>query len=52
VAEIFYFSPGDQDYPVYHHKDVRKMIANGESWVRCELPQRAIPTLLRYETGD
>ena len=28
------------------------MIANGVQWVRCELPQRTIPTLLRYETDD
>ena len=28
-GKIFYFSPGDQDYPVYHHKDVRRVIANG-----------------------
>ncbi|WP_211256646.1 ThuA domain-containing protein, partial [Actinoalloteichus caeruleus] len=23
-GRIFYFSPGDQDYPVYHHPDVRR----------------------------
>ena len=28
-GKIFFFSPGDQDYPVYHHKDVRRVIANG-----------------------
>jgi hypothetical protein len=31
-GKIFYFSPGDQDYPVYHHKDVRRVIANGVEW--------------------
>lgn len=50
-GKIFYFSPGDQDFPVYHHKDVRKVIANGVSWVRSDLARRS-PTLLRYETGD
>ncbi|TDW65803.1 ThuA domain-containing protein [Kribbella pratensis] len=51
-GKIFYFSPGDQDYPVYHHKDVRKVIANGVKWARTDLPERALPTLLRYETDD
>ena len=51
-GKIFFFSPGDQDYPVYHHKDVRKVIANGVRWANSELPQRAVPTLLRYNTDD
>ena len=51
-GKIFFFSPGDQDYPVYHHSDVRRVIANGVRWVRTDLPERRIPTLLRYETGD
>jgi trehalose utilization protein len=32
VGRIFYFSPGDQDYPIYHHPDVRRVIANGVEW--------------------
>ena len=51
-GKIFFFSPGDQDYPVYHHKDVRKVIANGVAWAMTDRPERAVPTLLRYETGD
>lgn len=51
-GKIFYFSPGDQDYPVYHHKDVRKVIANGVRWARSDRPQRQLPELLRYETGE
>jgi trehalose utilization protein len=31
-GRIFYFSPGDQDYPVYHHPMVRKVIANAVRW--------------------
>jgi trehalose utilization protein len=50
-GKIFYFSPGDQDYPVYYHKDVRRVIANGVVWVHNNRP-RALPTLLRYETDD
>ena len=32
AGRIFYFSPGDQDYPIYHHPDVRRVIANGVEW--------------------
>ncbi|NEE01964.1 ThuA domain-containing protein [Phytoactinopolyspora halotolerans] len=51
-GKIFYFSPGDQEYPVYHHSDIRRVIANGVQWARSDLPTRAAPTLLRYETGE
>ena len=29
AGRIFYFSPGDQDYPVYHHPDIKRVLANG-----------------------
>lgn len=51
-GKIFFFSPGDQDYPVYHHKDVRRVIANGVGWARTVRPERTSPVLLRYETED
>ena len=51
-GKIFYFSPGDQDFPVYHHNDVRRVIANGVGWAKSDRPEREVPTLLRYETGD
>ena len=51
-GKIFFFSPGDQDYPVYHHPDVRRVISNGVEWAVSDLPERAYPTLLRYETGE
>jgi trehalose utilization protein len=31
-GRIFYFSPGDQEYPIYHHPDVQRVIANGVRW--------------------
>lgn len=49
-GKIFYFSPGDQDYPVYHHADVRRVIANGVSWARPAAADREIPVLDRFET--
>jgi trehalose utilization protein len=50
-GRIFYFSPGDQDYPVYHHPDVNHVIANGVEWARPDR-ERETPTLLRYDTDD
>jgi trehalose utilization protein len=32
-GRIFYFSPGDQEYPVYHDPDVIRVIANAVGWV-------------------
>lgn len=31
-GKVFYFSPGDQAYPVYHHPDVQRVLANGVRW--------------------
>jgi len=32
AGRVFYFSPGDQAYPVYHHPVVRRVIANAVRW--------------------
>jgi trehalose utilization protein len=31
-GRIFYFSPGDQHFPVYRHTDVQRVLANGVRW--------------------
>jgi trehalose utilization protein len=31
-GRIFYFSPGDQEYPVYHQPQIRQVIANAVGW--------------------
>lgn len=31
-GKVFYFSPGDQDYPVYHHPEIRRVLANAVLW--------------------
>jgi trehalose utilization protein len=31
-GRVFYFSPGDQAYPVYHHPDVQRVLANAVRW--------------------
>lgn len=32
AGRVFYFSPGDQEYPVYHNPVVQRVIANGVRW--------------------
>jgi trehalose utilization protein len=49
-GRIFYFSPGDQDYPVYHHPDVRRVIANAVTWA-APAAERRTPRLAHSETG-
>lgn len=34
LGKIFYFSPGDQDYPVYHQSEIGQVLANGVLWAR------------------
>ena len=31
-GKVFYFSPGDQDFPVYHHPDIQRVLANAARW--------------------
>ena len=33
---MFYFSPGDQAYPIYHHPDVKRVLANAVLWANPE----------------
>lgn len=32
LGRIFYFSPGHETYPVYHHPDVRRILSNSVRW--------------------
>lgn len=52
-GRIFYFSPGDQEYPVYHHPQVRRVLANGVGWVaqpglRHAMPEVGNPARTEY----
>jgi trehalose utilization protein len=51
-GKIFYFRPGDQDFPTYFHEGVRRVISNGVEWAVTVRPERTSPVLLRYETED
>src|SRR3954453_12168131 len=44
-GKVFYFSPGDQDFPVYHHPDVGRVIANGVAWAAPEPGERSLTPL-------
>ena len=35
-GKIFYFSPGDQEYPVYHQAEIQRVLANAVQWARPE----------------
>jgi trehalose utilization protein len=43
LGKVFYFSPGDQEYPVYHHPDVRRVLANAVRWAAPDATARATP---------
>jgi trehalose utilization protein len=35
-GKVFYFSPGDQAYPIYHHADIKRVLANAVRWANPE----------------
>ena len=35
-GKVFYFRPGHESYPTYHHKDVRRVLQNAVHWARPE----------------
>ncbi len=41
-GRVFYFSPGDQEYPVYHDPSIQNILANGAVWAT---PTRRGPAL-------
>lgn len=55
LGKVFYFSPGDQDYPVYHHPDIHRVLANAVRWAMPVLPATMLdsPQRLRgwFEPG-
>jgi trehalose utilization protein len=38
LGRVFYFSPGDQEYPVYHQPEILQVLANGVRWAAPRLP--------------
>jgi len=42
-GKVFYFSPGDQEYPVYHHPDIQRVLANAVQWAQPEPAPDFVP---------
>jgi len=60
-GRIFYFSPGDQDFGVYHHPDVQRVLANAVRWAAPEqrsgrqapgVVNRKVPDLVGARLND
>ena len=47
LGKVFYFSPGDQEYPVYHHPDIQRVLANAVLWARPEPAADFVPSPVR-----
>ena len=50
-GKVAYISPGDQDYPVYHHPHIRRVLANAVSWSAPVKQERNIPPIEHSATG-
>lgn len=44
-GRIFYFSPGDQEYPVYHQPQIQRVLANAVGWVAQPDQHRSAPAV-------
>jgi trehalose utilization protein len=44
-GRIFYFSPGHEAYPIYHHPEIQTVISNAVNWAR---PQGRPPDVPRH----
>ena len=44
AGRIFYFSPGDQEFPVYHQLEVQRVIANAVAWCGSAATPNDVPT--------
>lgn len=44
-GRVFYFSPGDQDYPVYHDPHIQRVLANAVAWAAPTVPLPPPPSV-------
>ena len=51
-GRIFYFRPGDQEYPTYHHRTCAGSSPTASPGPAPTGRNAAVPVLLRYETGE
>lgn len=50
-GRVFYFSPGDEAYPVYFHPQVRRVLANAVEWARPAFPVGQPPAARERPAG-
>lgn len=50
-GRIFYFSPGDQDYPVYHDAAIQLVLANAVRWA-FQRRDRVVPRIAMHRVND
>ena len=50
AGQVFYFSPGDQAYPVYHQPEVQRVLANAARWA-ARAAERQLPVVTNPDTG-
>jgi trehalose utilization protein len=48
-GRVFYFRPGDQEYPTYHQPEVQQIIANAVGWAAPTSP-RQLPEVHHRKT--
>ncbi len=51
LGRVFYFSPGDQEYPVYHRPEIQRVLANGVRWAAPTRPRRDVAAIHKPEQG-
>jgi trehalose utilization protein len=51
LGRIFYFSPGDQEYPVYHQPEIQRVLANGVRWAAPTQPRRNVVAIHKPDQG-
>ncbi|MEN2742652.1 ThuA domain-containing protein [Microbacterium sp. X-17] len=51
-GRVFYFSPGDEAYPVYHDRGIQRVLANGIRWARPTLPRESYLVTPNYARED
>jgi trehalose utilization protein len=50
-GRIFYFRPGDQNYPTYQRAEVRRVIANAVAWAAPDAASRKTPGVRHTQSG-
>jgi trehalose utilization protein len=43
AGRVFYFGPGDQEFPVYHQPEIQRVVANGVRWCRPTVGANDLP---------